>query len=276
LFLPIRVCRSKDFFRKEPILNSDGNSKQRWLKAELHAHCGLDPDDSRICRYTPEQLIARAATLGYEILAITCHDLDVWTETLSEYAMNLGITLIPGMEVTAEKTRHVLVYNFHTCPEDLNTLKKIRARSGKDTLVIAPHAFFPERSCLRGLLPKNLDVFDAIEYSGFHVRGLNFNRRSARLAGETGKSLVGSGDIHFLWQLGRTYTRVYSEPDVQSVLHSIKQGFVRIEVSPLSWLEAATWWATAIWRKAAPADPAPLNKIENGRGFGTAQESVKP
>ena len=223
-----------------------------------------------------EQLIDKAATLGYEILAITCHNLDVWTKTLSEYARNLGITLIPGMEVTAEKTRHVLVYNFHAYPEDLNTLKKIRACSGKDTLVIAPHAFFPERSCLRRLLPKNLDVFDAIEYSGFQVRGLNFNRRSVRLARKTGKPLVGSGDIHFLWQLGRTYTWVYSEPDVQSVLSAIRQGLVRIEVSPLSWFEAATWWATVTWRKAAPADLAPLNKIENRRGFGTAQESVKP
>ena len=126
-------------------MNSGGNSKKRWLKAELHAHCGLDPDDSRFCRYTPEQLISRAAALGYEILAITCHNMDIWTETLAEYADTLGIRLIPGMEVTAEKTRHVLVYNFRTCPEDLDTLKKIRARSRKDTLVIAPHAFFPER-----------------------------------------------------------------------------------------------------------------------------------
>jgi predicted metal-dependent phosphoesterase TrpH len=266
----------KRFCQEEPILNSGGNSKKRWLKAELHAHCSLDPDDSRICRYTPEQLIARAATLGYEVLGITCHNLDIWTKKLADYAGNLGITLIPGMEVTAEKTRHVLVYNFNTCPEDLNTLKKIRARSGKDTLVIAPHAFFPERSCLRGLLPKNLDVFDAIEYSGFQVRGLNYNRRSVQLARETGKPLVGSGDIHFLWQLGRTYTWVYSEPDVQSVLSAIKRGFVRLEVSPLSWFEAAKWWATVTWRRAAPADPAPLNKIENGRGFGTAQQSVKP
>ena len=168
-----------------------GKSGKQWLKAELHAHCNLDPEDSRVCRYTPEQLISRAAGLGYGILAITCHDLDVWTRDLSDYARDLGITLIPGMEVTAEKTRHVLAYNFRTCADNLNTLNKIRARSGRDTLVIAPHPFFPDRSCLRGMLPKNLDVFDAIEYSGFQIRGLNFNRRSAFLARETGKPLVG-------------------------------------------------------------------------------------
>jgi predicted metal-dependent phosphoesterase TrpH len=292
-------------------MNSAGKSEKQWLKAELHAHCSLDPDDSRICRYTPEQLIARAAGLEYKILAITCHNLDVWTEDLSEYARNLGITLIPGMEVTAEKTRHVLVYNFHTGAENLDTLKKIRACSGKDTLVIAPHAFFPDRSCLRGMLPENLDVFDAIEYSGFQVWGLNFNRRSVRLAMETGKPLVGSGDIHFMWQLGRTFTWVHSKPDIQSVLDAIKRGFVRTEVSPLSWYEATAWWTTTFWRRAFAGNPlylstnryykvraeawacdikknhskgipshniigSSLDKIENGRGYGAAQEGMKP
>ena len=81
------------------------------------------------------------------------------------------LLLIPGMEVTAEKTRHVLVYNFGTCAENLNTLKKIRAFSGEDTLVIAPHAFFPDRNCLRGLLPKNLDIFDCHRVFGIPCPG---------------------------------------------------------------------------------------------------------
>ena len=135
-------------------MSSSGKSGKQWLKAELHAHCCLDPDDSRFCRYTPEQLIAGAAGLGYEVLSITCHNLDVWTESLSEYARGLGITLIPGMEVTAEITRHVLVYNFRTGAENLDTLEKIRSRSREDTLVVAPHAFFPGRNCLRGMLTK--------------------------------------------------------------------------------------------------------------------------
>lgn len=256
-------------------MSSSGKSGKQWLKAELHAHCCLDPDDSRFCRYTPEQLIAGAAGLGYEVLSITCHNLDVWTESLSEYARGLGITLIPGMEVTAEITRHVLVYNFRTGAENLDTLEKIRSRSREDTLVVAPHAFFPGRNCLRGMLTKNPDVFDAIEHSGFQVRGLDFNRRSERVARETGKPVVGSGDVHFLWQLGRTFTRVYSKPDVQSVLGAIKRGFVRVEVSPLSWHEAAAWWAIAIWRKTFSGHSPRSDEIKDGRGFGAAQEGMK-
>jgi hypothetical protein len=105
---------------------------------------------------------------------------------------------------------------------------------------------------------------------------VNFNRRSARLAAETGKPLVGNSDTHYLWQLNWTFTWIYSEPDMQSVFKAIKQGLVQVETSPLSWFEAATWWAIAIWRSAFPASADSLNKIENGRSFGTAQEIVEP
>jgi predicted metal-dependent phosphoesterase TrpH len=256
-------------------LRSNTGSGKRWLKAELHAHCSLDPVDHRICQYTPEELISNAAQNGYNILAITCHNLDIWTERLSEYARDLGITLIPGMEVTAERTRHVLTYNFRAPAKSLNTLTKIRELSRPDTLVIAPHAYFPERTCLRGLLNENLDLFDAIEYSGFRIRGLNFNRRSVRLAAKTGKPLVGNSDTHYLWQLNRTFTWIYAEPDVQSVVNAIKQGRVQLQTSPLSWFEAAKWWTTAIWRGSLSTGADRLDKIEYGRGLGAAQEIME-
>jgi len=238
------------------------HSEKRWLKAELHSHCSFDPVDYRICNYTSEELIVSAAKHGYEILAITCHNMDVWTEDLSEYARNLGITLIPGMEVIAEQTRHVLAYNFHTGSENLSTLNKIHERSTEETLVIAPHSFFPGSSCLGKLLEKNLHIFDAIEYSGFLARGVDFNRKGVKLAEKAGKPLVACADVHYLWQLGRTVTWVYAESNVQSILDAIKQGLVRIQVSPLSWFEVAEWWTTTRWRKTFP-----VNRVPSRRGW---------
>jgi hypothetical protein len=107
------------------------------------------------------------------------------------------------------------------------------------------------------LLEQNLDVFDALEYSGFYIRGLDFNRRSVDLAKETGKPLVGCGDIHHLYQLGRTFTWIYAKPELNSILTAVKQGLVRIETSPLSWPEAARYWAIALWRYAFPVNAAP-------------------
>jgi predicted metal-dependent phosphoesterase TrpH len=239
------------------LLNIEAKSEKRWLKAELHSHCNMDPIDYRMCRYSPEQLILKAAELGYQVLAITCHNIDVWTEELSDYAQNLGITLIPGMEVTAERTRHTLVYNYHTSAENLNTLEKIRARSREDTLVIAPHPYFPGHSCLRRLLERNLGIFDAIECSGFQISGMNFNRRALKLSTKTQKPVVGNGDVHYLWQLGRTFTWIYAEPRVDSILSAIRSGMVRFEQSNISWLLAATFWAKTIWSHIFPANASP-------------------
>ncbi len=237
-------------------------SPKRWLKAELHSHCSLDPFDYRVCSHTPEQLIAETARLGYDVLAITCHNLDIWNSSLSEYAESLGIVLVPGMEVTTEGRKHTLVYNFGAVAEDLNTLAKIRARSREDTLVIAPHPFFPNGTCLRGLLDKNIDLFDAVEQSGFYTSRLDFNKPARNLAQKHRKPVVGNGDVHLLWQLGRTFTRIYSEPSVGSIISAVKRGLVRVESSPLSGWEAARWWATVGYRWMFPVNSAPAPTLD--------------
>jgi predicted metal-dependent phosphoesterase TrpH len=233
------------------------NGNRRWLKAELHSHCSLDPIDYRICSHSPEDLIAQAARLDYDVLAITCHDLDIWTRELADYAASLGVVLIPAMEVSTEGGRHTLVYNFRTGRDNLDTLEKIRGRSRPDTLVIAAHPFFPGRICLRELLAPNIGTFDAVEISGFWTRGLDFNRRARAVAGAHGKPLVGNGDVHQLWQLGRTFTWIEATPDVPSILGAIRSGRVRLETSPIGLLDAACWWGTALWRRVFPVNPPP-------------------
>jgi predicted metal-dependent phosphoesterase TrpH len=227
------------------------------MKAELHAHCSLDPDDYRLCLFSPERLISQAAVLGYEVLAITCHNMDIWNHELSEFARSQGIVLLPGMEVSSEGNRHVLVYNFKTGPENLNTLKKISERSRADTLVIAPHPYFPGRKCLRNLLAKHIHVFDAIEISGFYVPGIDFNRKAIKLAEKHKKPMVGSGDVHLLWQMGKTCTWIYSQPEAAQVLTAVKQGNVQVEMKMLTYFQATRWWATALWRHVVPSHPVP-------------------
>ena len=54
------------------------------LKVELHSHTADDPHD-RI-PYSAEQLIDRAAALGYDALAITLHDRQLDLARLAPYA----------------------------------------------------------------------------------------------------------------------------------------------------------------------------------------------
>ncbi len=231
-------------------MSESAKNGERWMKAEMHAHCSLDPLDYKLCRYSPELLISEAADHGYEILSITCHNEDIWSRELSEFAESKGITLIPGMEVDVEGRHHVLAYNFRTGSENLNTFDKLRSRSREDTLVVAPHAYYPGYTCLRSRLTKNIDVFDGIERSGFYIRGLDFNRRACSIAASHRKPIVGNGDVHMLWQLGKTFTWIYTRPGTASILQSIKHGRVRVESKPLSCGQAVQWWATAFWRVA--------------------------
>jgi predicted metal-dependent phosphoesterase TrpH len=243
------------------VMSNSNQVRERWLKAELHAHCSLDPKDYRFCPYSAEEVVTEAARLGYDVLAITCHNLDVWTADLSRYAAHLGITLIPGMEIAIEGRWHTLVYNFRTEVENLNTFEKVRARSRPDTLVVAPHPYFPSFKCLWNRLERNADVFDAIEISGFHTKRLDFNRRAGRVATVYSKPLVGNGDVHQLWQLGRTFTWIYSEPGIGPVLDAIKRGRVRVESAALSIPEVVRWWVTTFWRCVFPYQTVP-----GGRG----------
>ncbi len=235
--------------------------KERWLKAELHSHCGLDPEDYKICQYSPKALIDEAARLGYGALAITCHNLDVWNDDLAGYAESLGITLIPGMEVTVERRFHTLAYNFGSSATDLNTFAKIRKLVREDTLVIATHPYFPATTCLRSRLERNIDIFDAVECSGFYLDKADFNGPARRVALKHGKPMVGNGDVHYLWQLGKTYTWIYAEPEVNSILNAVRCGRVRVETHPLKPAEAARWWATSLWRGLFPAGRAPIGKV---------------
>jgi hypothetical protein len=121
-------------------------------------------------------------------------------------------------------------------------------------------------------------MFDAIEYSGFQVPGLNFNRRGLKLSAKTQKPVIGNGDVHYLWQLGKTFTWIYSESDMASIFDAIKRGMVRAEQSNLSWLQAANWWAIKTWRHAfpinAPPMQLPLDEIEDGRYLGATQQGM--
>ncbi|MEJ2111009.1 MAG: PHP-associated domain-containing protein, partial [Acidobacteriota bacterium] len=101
----------------------------------------------------------------------------------------------------------------------------------------------------------------------------NFNRQGVETAQKHGKTLLGFSDVHYLWQLGRTYTWIYAEPDTFSILNAIRNGQIRLETSPLSWPEAASWWMDRYWKTVIPANSPPddvSDKIEDRRRFGAA------
>jgi predicted metal-dependent phosphoesterase TrpH len=227
------------------------------LKVELHSHTADDPCD-RI-PYSTRDLIDRAATLGYDALAITLHDRQLDLRPHEEYAEERGLILIPGIERTIEG-KHVLLLNFSRATEDVrsfNDLAHLKAR--ESGIVVAAHPFFPSRTALWGQLERHADLFDAVEVNAMFTRSLDFNGRARQWARDHGKPVVGNGDVHR--QLGTTYSLVDADPTPASICDAIAAGRVEVSATAHSWrtaaLLAASLFAPALYACVRPAEPSP-------------------
>ena len=230
------------------------------LKVDLHLHTAEDPRD--IIPYDAVTLIDRAAELRFHALAITLHDRQLWERRLVDYARERGVVLLRGIERTVAG-RHVVLINFPAAAEHVRTLDDVAALKARcNGLVVAPHPYFPAPSCLGRLLDRYVDLFDAVEWSYFWTRTLDFNTRAARWARRHGKPLIGNSDLHHLRQLGRTYSMVAAEADADAICDAIRRGLVSVTTSPVPLLELALTLGGLATRKFLPQ--APLLPSANG------------
>jgi predicted metal-dependent phosphoesterase TrpH len=201
------------------------------LKADFHVHTREDPHD--FIRYTAVELLEQAARQGFDVLALTCHNKRIHTEELRRRAEALGILLIPGVEAAIEG-KHTLLLDMPYTRLKVRTFAHVRALKRDGGLVIAPHPFFPAPKCLNDKLRENLDLFDAIEFSHFYTRSVDFNRKAVEYARRMDLPLVGTSDCHRLWQLGTTYTIVEAAArTIPAVFAAIRAGRVRVVTAPL-------------------------------------------
>jgi predicted metal-dependent phosphoesterase TrpH len=207
--------------------------RSRPLKADLHLHTAEDPLDH--VRYTAKELIAKAAEDGFDVISITNHNRVTFNQDLASYARERGILLIPGVEMTIRR-RHVLVLNpppHKTCSDFFSLSKLCRF----ETLIVAPHPYFPGTYSLNGYLLKHLNLFDALEYCHFYSPVINFNQKALEVCRSFGFPLIGNSDSHFLSQLGTTYSLIYAEKNLESIFAAIRRNKVEVVTRPLRTLE---------------------------------------
>jgi predicted metal-dependent phosphoesterase TrpH len=218
---------------KEPIGTDKMKRGPRLLKVDLHLHTADDPLDR--VRHTAKELIAKAAGEGFDVLSITNHQRMTFNQDLFSYARELGILLIPGIEMTIQR-RHVIVLNPppHKMCSDFFSLSRLRR---PETLIVAPHPYFPGTYSLNGYLLKHLELFDALEYCHFYSNMINFNQRAIEVSLSNGFPLIGNSDTHFLSQLGTTYSLIYAEKNMAAIFAAIRQNKVRVATRPLKHLE---------------------------------------
>src|SRR5881628_1999723 len=110
-------------------MSTSTSEDEEWIKIDLHIHTLDDPKDA--VDYSAHQLLERARTLGFRVLAITLHDAVFDREEVFSDAAAMGILLIPAAEVRLCGA-HVLVLNV-TGKEiaelkNFGDLRRLRAR----------------------------------------------------------------------------------------------------------------------------------------------------
>jgi len=232
-----------------------------------------DPYDHHVY-HTVYELIDKAAALNYGALAITLHTRQFQSAAATTYAAERGIFLVPGVEQDIEGS-HVLLLNFPKEVSDrISTFAGLQqARTelieagAPETLVIAPHPFFPSEVALQEQFWAHADAFDAIEVSGFFHRVWNPNRKAMAAAEKLGLPLVGNSDTHTLEQFGTTWSEVECERDPISLIRAIKAGKAVVkgrslaahEMGLIGWKVIAQGYMKWInYKRSRRYQPAPL------------------
>jgi predicted metal-dependent phosphoesterase TrpH len=214
--------------------------EQDWIKLDLHIHTLDDPKDT--IDYSAHQLLERARSLGFHVLAITLHDAVFDRAEVFADAKEMGILLIPAAEVRLQGADVVVlnvtpneIARLHT----FDDLRKLRAERGASLFTFAPHPFYVLGASIGSRLIDEIDCFDGIEWCHFYKGWFNPNRRAERTAKKYGKRLIATSDAHQLDAFGLHFTSIPQPADLtaENIFAALRTGPVRL-TSPPSTLAA--------------------------------------
>jgi predicted metal-dependent phosphoesterase TrpH len=211
-----------------------------WIKVDLHIHTLDDPKDA--VDFSAHQLLERARSLGFRVLAITLHDAVFDRKEVFADAAELGILLIPAVEVRLLGA-DVIVLNVGAEEvvelRNFDDLRRLRSRRGNSIYTIAPHPFYIFGGSIGSRLFAEIDCFDAIEFCHFHIGLFNPNRRARRVATQFGKPLIATSDAHRLHAFGRHYTSMPMPPalTIEHVFAGLRSGPLRLTSPPSSFTD---------------------------------------
>ncbi|MEY2497808.1 MAG: hypothetical protein QOD12_1364 [Verrucomicrobiota bacterium] len=211
-----------------------------WIKLDLHIHTLDDPKDA--LDYSAHELLERAHSLGFRVLAITLHDALFDRAEVFADAASMGILLIPAAEMRLDGADVILL---NVTADDLESLRNfddledLRARRGQTLFTIAPHPFYVLGGSIGGRLAEKIHCFDAIEVCHFWTRLFNPNRRAAAIAAEFKKPLIATSDAHRLHAFGSHYTSIPRpvELTIENVFAALREGPLRLTSPPCGFVD---------------------------------------
>jgi predicted metal-dependent phosphoesterase TrpH len=205
-----------------------------YLKFDIHIHSSEDKYDR--LPFTPYDIIRKAVAKNIRVLSFTHHRELFWDKKVITFAKKNNILLIPGIEIDVAH-KHIVVLNPPRGIEKVKHLKDLAGFKSPSSFWLAPHPFFPRKSCLQNKFFRYSYIFDAIEYSSFYTQKINFNYKACQIAQEFKLPLIATSDCHSFMQFGRTYSRINSKLNKQQFIKDLKNQKIYLHTQPLTWSE---------------------------------------
>ncbi len=192
------------------------------MKFDLHVHSEYSKDS----KSSHDDILKSARKRGLDGFAICDHDTVEGGLACQKRALELGLglTVIPGVEVTCSKG-HILVLGINQniepflSPEE--TIERARKLGGT---VIIPHPFKRSSHGIGSF--EGLDI-DAVEVFNSRCLFNRANRKAAAEAKRLGIPGVAGSDSHIPEMVGQAYTEIdVPENTLEAVLKAIRDGKV--------------------------------------------------
>jgi len=210
------------------------------LKADLHCHSDHSKGDKISVEglNTPKEMVEHAKRLELDVFALTDHNDFSGVNEAVKTGKKLGITIIPGEEVSTASGRHIIGLGLSekikpgkTIDE---TLDAIKAQGG---ISIAPHPFDLANKGIREQAGKcdAIEIFNAINLDKFS------NKNAKKFVKKHKMPTVAGSDAHCVDMMGYGVTEIKSENNVDSLIKAIKNGKTKFNGSYVPMIVIQYW-----------------------------------
>jgi hypothetical protein len=201
-----------------------------FIKGDFHTHTkySIEPKTLSIfearARYGPLDLIKTAIARGLNVLAITDHDTlqgaEIGEKLVKKEGLSDKILLIKGEEISSREG-HILGIGINkVIKPGMSAIETIDAIKKQGGVSIIPHPFSPYG--IRNII-FNLKKFDGMETVNPFASFSRGNKKAQHMINLFDVASIGSTDAHTLGVIGRVFTKLWCDTDVDSVLNAIRK-----------------------------------------------------
>jgi predicted metal-dependent phosphoesterase TrpH len=206
------------------------------INVDLHLHTWGSFD----CTSDPARVLARAAEMGVQRIAITDHNrLDVALEAAAVHPDRI----IPGEEVkTAEGVDVIGLFLHEEIPKGTPGLETCRWIKEQGGIVYMPHPYASGKGGSGRWAEEWIEHVDVVEAFNGRIHDQALNDQARALAEAHGLPMGAGSDAHTIWEVARCHVNVPWHPnEPEAFLAALDDGRIHGRSSPHAVHVASTW-----------------------------------